>query len=158
MKKSNRYLYINIGTLVAVALPIVALAADIGNLNDLRNQLIGLINSIIPLLFGLALLAFMWSVIKYIWSGDVAKLKEARRYMVFSIIAIAVMMSVWGLAYFVKNSFFPSASTPLHQSVDPKTYQNVGDKTNPNYCEKDSDCPNTNGVRGTCYGHYCVTS
>jgi hypothetical protein len=92
--------------------------ADVKNLRDLVTMLIDLINMIIPLLFGFALIAFMWGVIGYLRAVNPAKIKEAYMYMMFSIVSIAVMMSVWALALFVKNSFFPNASSPVETTRD----------------------------------------
>ncbi|MBX4198283.1 pilin [Candidatus Parcubacteria bacterium] len=92
-------------------------SAEATDLKSLVSDLVELVNLIIPLLFGFALVAFMWGVIKYIASTDSVKIKEARNYIAFSIVAIAVMLSVWGLALFLKNSFFPTAPQPY----DPET-------------------------------------
>ncbi len=95
--------------------PVIAFA-DIANLNQLINELLGLANSLVPLLFGLALLAFIWGVIGYIWSADPKRIKDARNYMIFSVVGMAVMMSIWGLSLFLKNSFFPSATITFDPS------------------------------------------
>ena len=91
--------------------PVVTFA-NIQNLNDLVNFGIKTINSIIPLLFGIALLAFMWGIIKYLLESNPSKLADARSYIVFSVVGMAVMLSIWGLALFLKNSFFPRAANP----------------------------------------------
>ncbi len=81
---------------------------DIQNIAQLLNNLRQIMNLLGPLLVGLAVLAFMWGTIQYIWGKSADKIKEARSYMIFSIIAISVMLSVYSLAYFLKNSFFPT--------------------------------------------------
>lgn len=90
--------------------PYSAFAAE--DLKGLIIELINLINLVIPLLFGIALLGFMVGVIKYIASGSAEKIKEARLYIVYSVVAIAVMLSIWSLALFLKNSFFPRGPMP----------------------------------------------
>ncbi len=101
---------------LSLVLPQVSFAADVANLQALIAMLIGLGNQIIPLFFLLALLAFFWGVIKYIYKGgsNPQEMASARSYMIYSIVGIAVMMSVWGLALFLKNSFFPSAPAPIN--------------------------------------------
>ncbi|MDQ3014559.1 MAG: hypothetical protein M3Q73_01700 [bacterium] len=84
------------------------------DLKGLIIELINLINLVIPLLFGIALLGFMIGVIKYIASGSAEKIKEARLYIVYSVVAIAVMLSIWSLALFLKNSFFPRGPMPYN--------------------------------------------
>ncbi|MDQ3076667.1 MAG: pilin [bacterium] len=125
------YKKIIIGLGISLLLPAVA-HAELRNFSDLVTYLILIINSLIPLLFGIAVLAFFWGVIHYIWSADPNKLNDARNYMIYSIIGIAVMLSVWGIALLLKNSFFPSATLPTSGGVD---YYNgsdpAGDPTPP---------------------------
>lgn len=86
----------------------LAASADVENLRDLIRVAVDTINLMVPLMFGLALVGFMWSIIKYLYAGgNPEKLKEARNYIIFSIVAIAVMMSVWSLALLVKEQLFP---------------------------------------------------
>ena len=40
------------------------------------------------------------------------KLGEARNYIIFSLIAITIMLSVWGIATMLKNTFFEGSATP----------------------------------------------
>lgn len=55
-----------------------------------------------PFLIGLALLAFFWFLIEFIWkgreSGDVQS--KAKSGMFYSILALFVMVSVWGIIAF----------------------------------------------------------
>ncbi len=97
---------------VFAAAPLGVFAAD--DLQGLITLLIKLINSVIPLLFGFALLGFMWGVVRYIASANVEKIKEARKFIVFSVVAIAVMLSIWTLALFLKNSIFPGGAVPYN--------------------------------------------
>jgi len=86
---------------MVLALPYVVLAQA----SDVRNTGIGrLINlvgtairDIIPIIIGLAVLVFLWGVLKYVIAKDEDSQKEARNVMLWGIIAIFVMVSVWGL-------------------------------------------------------------
>lgn len=91
--------------------PVLAFA-QINSLSSLSSGLVAVANALVPLLFGLAVLGFLWGVIKYIFAAGPYKLDEARNYMIFGIIGIAVMLAAWALALFVKNSFFPSSPLP----------------------------------------------
>ncbi len=57
---------------------------------------------LIPLVFSLALLVFFWGVVKYIRSEGQGK-AEGRNIMIWGIVALFVMASVWGLVYFIRN-------------------------------------------------------
>jgi hypothetical protein len=79
------------------------------SLNSLSSALqdVGtLINRVIPLLVGVAVVIFIFGIVRFILAaGDAEKRTEGRKYMVYSIIAIAVMLSVWALVAFVRNTF-----------------------------------------------------
>jgi hypothetical protein len=71
-------------------------AQFIGNSN---SGIIGLIQTVIvPVIFALAFLAFIWGVIKYffIHGGNEAKREEGRYFILWGIIGMAVLFSVWG--------------------------------------------------------------
>lgn len=68
------------------------------------ESLFGLITNwivwILGALMGIAVLVFFWGLVQYIMSaGDEEKRKSGRGYMVAGIIALFVMVSVWGLVY-----------------------------------------------------------
>ena len=69
------------------------------------SQITSLINKVIPLLIGIAVLIFLWGVLKYVLSGsdDPEKRKEARGFMIWGIVAIFVMVSIWGLVGLLQN-------------------------------------------------------
>lgn len=67
----------------------------------------GMINMTIPLVIGIAVFLFLWGLIKYITAGgDDKAVAEARKFMTFGIIALFVMVSVWGLVGILVNTFF----------------------------------------------------
>jgi hypothetical protein len=94
-------------------------------IQDLLCYITGIINnSIIPLLFALALVMFVWGVIKFfiINSDEEAKRAEGKQFMIWGIIALAVMLSVWGLVGILKTTFgisVGSSSSLLPQVVPP---------------------------------------
>jgi len=85
--------------------PIVSFAAAGGTgINEAGptefvRSITNIINTIIPLLVAVAVLIFIYGVLKYILAGtdDAAKRTEARGFMIWGIVAIFVMVSVWGL-------------------------------------------------------------
>lgn len=61
---------------------------------------------IIPLLVALAIMVFIYGVITYVISADdEEKRKTGRQYMMYGIIGIFVMVSVWGLVNILSNTF-----------------------------------------------------
>jgi hypothetical protein len=95
--------------------PVIALNAQVntGPAANSISQVTGLINKIIPLLVGVAVLLFLWGVLKYVLSGseDPSKREEARGFMIWGIVAIFVMVSVWGLVGLLQNVSGVSSSS-----------------------------------------------
>lgn len=92
-------------------LPLAAFAvttADVGsdNIADLINQLNTVINTIIPFLVGLAVLIVIWGVFNYIsGAGDEEKRAQAKQYIVWGVVGVFIMLSIWGLVNVLVNSF-----------------------------------------------------
>lgn len=66
----------------------------------------------VPLLIGLAVVVFFWGLVKYLNAGmgDAKNIKEARDLMIWGIIAITVMVSVWGIVKVVQTTFLGGTS------------------------------------------------
>ncbi len=64
-------------------------------------------NSVIPLLFAVALATFVWGVLKFFFinSDEEAKRTQGKQFMIWGIIALAVMLSVWGLVSILGGTF-----------------------------------------------------
>lgn len=102
-KNSIKFLLISVLAIV----PGVAFAAST-DVKSLAASVTTIIYYFIPLLFGLALAAFFWGMVKYLLSagGDEKALAEGKKIMVYGIVALAVMASVWGIVEIVGNTFF----------------------------------------------------
>jgi hypothetical protein len=59
---------------------------------------------VIPLIFALAMLFFFWGIAKYIRSTGTDK-EEGKKVMIWGVIALFVMVSVWGLVRLIQNEF-----------------------------------------------------
>jgi uncharacterized membrane protein YidH (DUF202 family) len=81
-------------------LPLLALAqsADTSYFDGLLDDIGSFIGSLVPVLIGVAVVVFIWGVIKYTTAGDdPEKRAAARSLMIYGIIAIFVIVSIWGL-------------------------------------------------------------
>ena len=83
-----------------------------------------LVARLVPFLIGVALLAFFWFLIKFIWKGreDPAKQKEGKAGMAWAILALFVMVSVWGIIGFMGNVL------GIQQGGTIKGYKNPGEE------------------------------
>jgi hypothetical protein len=73
-------------------------------------------NSIIPLMFALAVVFFIWGAIKFfiINADEEAKREQGKQFMIWGIVALAVMLSVWGLVNILGVTFGISSSGLPH--------------------------------------------
>lgn len=62
--------------------------------------------SIIPLLLALALVFFIWGVTKFILhADDEAKREEGKKFIMWGIIGLFVIVSIWGIVNILNNTF-----------------------------------------------------
>lgn len=113
-----------IGSLGLLALPAVALAQGVidatGGLGGAIVDISAFITDyIIPLLIGIAALLFIYGVLKYVLNQDDEEArKKARSLMIYGIIAIFVMVSVWGLVNLLSGTFDFDTNAPETPSVE----------------------------------------
>ena len=105
MKNKNLIAFVSVFSLVF--LPVVSFAAEPKDLGEFINIITGIIgNSIIPLIFTLAFAFFIWGVVQYVLNdSDEGKKEKGKQFMVWGIIALFVMFSVWGLVKILSNTF-----------------------------------------------------
>lgn len=89
--------------LAAAALPFMAFAqADAFSvLNVVKN----FINQATPVLVSAAVLYFIYGVVTFVIAGDADKKAEARQKVIQGIIGLFVIVSLWGIVFFIGNTF-----------------------------------------------------
>ena len=88
-------------------MPMLALAqtANTTYLSSLINGAKTLLDQLVVFLIALAVVWFIWNVIRYTMSSDEEKKAAAKGQMIWGIIAIAVIVSVWGLVAILQSIF-----------------------------------------------------
>ncbi|AKM84201.1 TPA: hypothetical protein DCZ46_03990 [Candidatus Campbellbacteria bacterium] len=86
---------------VSLLMPAVVLAADLTTILTKVQQIIGLI---VPIVISLAVILFLWGLIGFITKAG-ADQKAAREQMIWGIIILFVMVSIWGLVALIQNTF-----------------------------------------------------
>lgn len=77
---------------------------DIGNIFKFGTCF--LIQTVVPFLFGLAIVAFIWGIIQMVINPEnEEKRKAGKQYMVWGIIGLFVMVSIWALVGVLSNTF-----------------------------------------------------
>lgn len=92
--------------------PAVLFAAP-ATLKDLFLLIAGLFNAIIPVLAAFALLVFFWGVSKLIlYSDNEQKRREGINTIVWGLVALFVIVSIWGLVFVFTQTFFGTSGAP----------------------------------------------
>src|SRR3989338_10230158 len=90
-----------------VVAPFVASAGtSVSSLGDLLGVFMTIINALMPFIVALAVLFFIWGVFQFVMAaGDEEARTAGRDKMIYGIIGIFVMVSVWGLVNLLQGSF-----------------------------------------------------
>jgi hypothetical protein len=64
-----------------------------------------LLNSLIPVMVALGVVYLVWGVVQYVIGGSEEDKKKGRDRIVFGIIGLVVIVSLWGLVYLVVDTF-----------------------------------------------------
>jgi uncharacterized membrane protein YidH (DUF202 family) len=88
-------------------LPAIVLAVGNPTFNytqSVISQIRGLINMATPVVIGLAFLFFLWGLMKFVLAaGNEDKREEGKKIMIWGIVAIFIMVSVWGIVQLLQT-------------------------------------------------------
>ena len=74
----------------------------------------GIINALMLLFLSLIMLYFLWGIVKFIRkSGDDKDRENAKWMMIYSIIGMTVVASLWGIVALITNTFFTTPPSTL---------------------------------------------
>jgi len=84
----------------------VPVFAEVKTFKELADRAVNtIIGPIVPLLIGLAVLVFLYGVLTFTFSEGGAKKEEGKQYMIWGIVGLFVMVSVWGLVAILQGTF-----------------------------------------------------
>ena len=79
--------------------------------SGLIDQLVSLFLIATPVVGGAVILVFFWGVMKFVFSaGDEEAHRSGKTVMIWGLIALFVMFSVWGILRLFSATFFPGFS------------------------------------------------
>lgn len=93
-----------------------AATANLSGIQTLVQSFGRIVAMLIPIIFALAIVYFFWGLVVFLRAAGDPKAQEAgRNQMIWGVIAIAVMLSVYGLAGWLQSSFGidPTTSAPI---------------------------------------------
>ncbi len=95
---------ISIAFVLSIITPVVSFAALQG-LTDLLTSATKLINLTIPIVFGIALIFFFWGMAQFILHADDKDAREeGKQRMLWGIVALFVIVSIYGILTFIGNT------------------------------------------------------
>ncbi|MFA6552050.1 MAG: hypothetical protein WCT19_00945 [Candidatus Paceibacterota bacterium] len=93
-------------------LPVLSLAQtnatkfSVTNINTAANTVVGVINIVVMVLVAIAVFWVIWGAFQFVLAaGDEEKRKEGKNKILYGIIGIFIMLSVYGLVNILVNSF-----------------------------------------------------
>jgi len=98
------------------ATPFLALAATTG-INSVLSLVASVLNAIVPIIISIAVVWFLWGVFQYVIASDPEEKTGARNHMIWGIIGIFVMVSVWGIVNLLKDTFNLNNSVQLPATI-----------------------------------------
>lgn len=94
--------------------PVMALAADLSGIDSLVQSISGIVARIIPIMFALAIIYFFWGLVVFLRAAGDPKAKEAgQNQMIYGVIAIAVMLSIYGLVSWLQTNLGVTDNSPI---------------------------------------------
>ncbi len=114
---------VSFGSAVALT-PFLAFAQfDGAYIGDFLTSLGGWINTLLGFATAVAFLIFAWSLIKYLYSaGDEKARGEAKSYMLWAVVILFVLVSVWGIVNLLQDF-----TGTTDQEIDPVMIPEVED-------------------------------
>lgn len=90
---------------IILAQPVTQSDGNLSRTRGLIDSFSQIVDLLIILAAGVALLAFFWGLAKFIFrsAGDEKAVEEGKRLMIWGVIALFVMVSVWGIVRFVQK-------------------------------------------------------
>ncbi|MBU1046905.1 pilin [Patescibacteria group bacterium] len=85
--------------------PSFVLAAGVGDVTGIIDLVRSIFSAILPLIMTLAVIYFLWSLTKYMTKAG-AEQAEAKEQMMWGVIILFVMVSVWGLVGILDKTIF----------------------------------------------------
>jgi len=94
-----------------MALPFAAGAVE--NADDIFNLVEGILGKLAPMLIAIAVIVLLVAIINYIRAGEEEEKREkAKSLMIYGIIGLFVMVSIWGLVAILSGTFNLSNDIP----------------------------------------------
>ena len=123
MKKIKSFLQVGLIAFPAVVFAQIQSVVDAGSL---YNAIVYIVNLTMQLLIGLAVFILAWGIFKFIYNaGDETARAEGRQLILWGVVGIFAMVSVWGLVNILSGTFQLNNNTlpaPQINTIDTSGY------------------------------------
>ena len=97
----------SIGVLIVLASTGIVFAQNVngGPILSLISLAQTVISRLVPVLIGLAVVTFFYGIVMFLWKGKEGgeSLEKSKQFIMYSLIAIFVMVSIWGIVVLLQN-------------------------------------------------------
>ncbi len=100
-------------TVLAILVPSAVMAQTLNNVDSLANRLTNIGNIFLAVLMALAFIFVIWHGVMFIIKAADEEARKAHKSgVIWGIIGLAVILSVWGLVNMLKGSFQTNNAAP----------------------------------------------
>ena len=85
--------------------PTVCAGGTITTIQGMLCKIAEILGAVLPVLIALGVIYFVWGVISYVIASDEEAKKAGRDRIIYGIIGLAVIITVWGLVAILRNTF-----------------------------------------------------
>lgn len=80
------------------------------SINNFVDTILGFLNSVVGTLTGVALVLFLFGCIRFIYTntGSEMAYKRGREILKWGLIALFVLVSIWGILQMMQQAFLPA--------------------------------------------------
>ena len=101
---------------IATFLPAIAFAQPITDVNSLTYKLTNIGNTFIQILIAFAVIWIIYNVVRFIMKSDAPEERSAiGQSILWSIVGLFVILSIWGLVRILTNTFRTDTAAPTNQ-------------------------------------------
>ncbi len=100
---------VSVGVFPVMALAQTYTGGGVGGLFDMATTLL---NRAVPIIISLAVVYFIYQVFRYAVAGNEDDKALAKTHMIWGIVGIFVMVSIWGLVAILTTTFGTASTTP----------------------------------------------
>ena len=109
-------------TALSLFLPALASAQTNGTISGVFILFSALLNALIGILITIAIVIFFWGLIKYMMTMGTEDAHKAIHLMIWGIVSIFVMVSIWGIIQLLQRTFGVERTQAIIPGAVPLTF------------------------------------